>query len=87
MAERRFPVYSDGIGSLTIGDEEAVLEKGGKKTKFKKSYVVTIEKEADLPLNKVEVRFEYYDLLGSKEGTRFAMHEADYRALRNLLGK
>ena len=87
MVERKFPVYSDGIGSLAVGEDECVLEKGGKKTRFKKSYVSTVEKEEDLPLNKVEVRFEYYDLLGSKEGTRFAMHEADYRALKNLLQK
>lgn len=86
MGERKFPIYSDGIGSLTIGDEEVILVKDNKKTRLKRSYIVNVEKEQDLPLNKVELRFEYYDLLGSKEGTRFAMHEADFRALKDLLG-
>ncbi|MFH1257596.1 MAG: hypothetical protein ABIG96_06655 [Candidatus Micrarchaeota archaeon] len=77
---------SSGNGAFEITDDSVVLM-GIKNLAIKKNYVMELAKLGDLPLNKVSVSMKYFDMFGNTENLEFAMREADFRALKNSLGK
>lgn len=74
------------MGTIEVGEDKITLQLG-KTTTIRQGYVVSVQKTNDLALNKVGVRFEYFDLFGNKETKTFAMHENDLKILKKALGK
>ena len=69
-------VYEDGIEMDTP-----------RKIMVQKSYIIGVEKVATKPLNKCQVRIDYYDMFGNKNAVEFMMHEDQLRALKMDLRK
>ena len=75
-----------GNGAFEI-TEDSVTMSGIKNMTIKKNYVMELTKDGDLPLNKVSVSMKYFDMFGNTELLSFAMREADFRSLKQVLGK
>lgn len=73
----------DGAGKIEM-DVDGLMAFGRKIEKRMVSAVRDVGKAA---LGKVEVEFEYYDLMGNKETVKFLMNENEFRALKKTLGK
>lgn len=83
----RFNVFTqEGVGSISVAGD-AIELRAGKMIVLKKNYVDSVEKAGELGLNKVGVKFFYYDLFGNKEERDFSMNSSDFLALKKLLGK
>ncbi|PIO06523.1 hypothetical protein COT29_00640 [Candidatus Micrarchaeota archaeon CG08_land_8_20_14_0_20_59_11] len=78
---------ADGVGSIDVFEEHITLRLGHRARDVKKGYVESLTKKGSLALGKVEAELAYYDMLGSRETVVFAMHEADFRGLKSILGK
>ncbi|MEM4255068.1 MAG: hypothetical protein QXR53_01930 [Candidatus Norongarragalinales archaeon] len=73
----------DGIGRIEINEDD--LTAFGRK--IGRNMVSAIRDVAKASLGKVEVEFEYYDLMGNKETVKILMNENEFRALKKTLGK
>ncbi len=73
----RYNVFKDDSrGTLELTENELTLH-AGKVYRMRPSYVERVEKTAELGLDKVGVRLDYFDLFGNKESVLFAMHESE----------
>lgn len=87
MKAVQYTVFTEkGTGFVSVSDEVLTIQTG-RTVRIKTTYVIALEKIADLALNKVQVELSYYDLFGNKEQAILAMHESDYRGLKQALGK
>ncbi|MEK6953675.1 MAG: hypothetical protein AABX01_01600 [Candidatus Micrarchaeota archaeon] len=75
-----------GNGAIECSDD-SVSMKGPKNITLKKSHVMELTKLGDLPLSKVACAMKYFDMFGGNETIEFAMREADFRALKAVVGK
>ena len=74
---------SDGAGKIEVNADD--LTAFGRK--IGRNMVSAVRDVAKASLGKVEVEFEYYDLMGNKEVVKMLMNENEFRALKKTLGK
>ncbi len=72
-----------GVGKIEVNADE--LTAFGRK--IGRNMVSAVRDVAKASLGKVEVEFEYYDLMGNKEVMKILMNENEFRALKKTLGK
>ncbi|MBI5228465.1 hypothetical protein HY991_00015 [Candidatus Micrarchaeota archaeon] len=83
----KFAVFTDDkMGSLEVFNDGLVI-RAANTLNVKFNYIDCIEKNGDLPLNKVSVTMAYYDLFGNKECFDFAMREHEFRTLKAVVKK
>jgi hypothetical protein len=73
----------EGIGKIEVDASD--LFAFGKK--IGRNMVSAVSEVSKASLGKVEVDFEYYDMMGSKNSVRLLMNENEFRALKKTLGK
>ncbi|GEM_PF-4724429 len=73
----------DGVGKIDVGTDD--LMAFGKK--IGRNMVSAVRNVGKAAFGKVEVEFEYYDLMGDKEIVKILMNENEFRALKKNLGK
>ena len=72
-----------GVGKIEVGENDLLAF--GKK--IGRNMVSAVRDVAKASLGKVEVEFEYYDLMGNKNAVAFLMNENEFRAFKKTLGK
>ena len=72
-----------GVGKIEVGEDDLLAF--GKK--IGRNMVSAVRDVAKASLGKVEVEFEYYDLMGNKNVVAFLMNENEFRAFKKTLGK
>ncbi|HLD63099.1 MAG TPA: hypothetical protein VI875_04490 [Candidatus Norongarragalinales archaeon] len=72
-----------GVGKIEVGEDD--LNAFGRK--IGRNMISAVRDVAKASLGKVEVEFEYYDLMGNKEVVKILMNENEFRALKKTLGK
>ncbi|MDD5348519.1 MAG: hypothetical protein PHT59_07890 [Candidatus Omnitrophica bacterium] len=75
-AKGRLSVYEDGIEMDSP-----------KKIMITKNYVSALERTAQKPMNKCEVRLDYFDIFGNKNSVEFVMYEEEFKTLKMFLQK
>lgn len=55
--------------------------------KIGRNMVSAVTEVSKKPLGKVEVDFEYYDMMGGKNNVTFLMNENEFRVFKKTLGK
>ncbi len=87
MANLKYNViYGDSIGYIEVGTDKITL-KTDKTYSIRTGYVSSLTKVSDMALSRVGASLEFFDLFGNKETKTFAMHTADFKALKKALGK
>ena len=73
----------EGIGKIEVGADDLLAF--GKK--IGRNMISAVNEVSKASLGKVEVDFEYYDMMGSKNNIKLLMNENEFRALKKTLGK
>jgi hypothetical protein len=82
-----FPIEGGPMGRVVLTQDDVRLEIGNQPRRYRRNFIEWLNKEGDLPLNKVGVALAFYDLHGDRGVEHFAMRENEYRALKQMLGK
>lgn len=88
--KERIPLYKnalDDAGSIIIYEEGLVISYDGEKLKAPFTHVKSITKTRTMPLAKVEVNIEAYDLVGMKYDFYVTMNDHYYDALKRACSK
>ncbi len=85
---KQIKLYKDAFnetGSITLLKKEVVFRLDGNVIRCPLDYVKVIEKTGELPMSRYNVRFETYDVFGSKYEFEAIMSDVNYAMLKSLL--
>jgi hypothetical protein len=78
--------YNESTGTISSYEDGLEMD-APRKIMVQSSYVIALTKVAAKPMNKVQVRLDYYDMFGNKNAAEFLMHEDQFRSLKMDLKK